>query len=182
LSARARLEISSEGLLDDHSAPAAGVLTSQRGGAELADDFSKEAGSGRQVVKVVALCPVVAVDLDKHSLETLIRCRIPELARQVIETPFELVPQLRPDLGRHEVAVLAADLLAEVVRAHFGTSDANDREIRRQQVVGCEVIERWYQLTFGEIARSSKNDHHARTDRQCGRLDFSSPLLHDVRP
>ena len=146
-----RLEIASKGLLDDDAPPSAVVLGRQSDVAHTMDTRCEELRRGGQVVEIVAPGAVLAVDLPKQRLQVL-KCRfVREVAVDVVQAPREPVPHIGIDRVGAELPDFLAAPVAELLVAHLGAGEPDERKLTRKQIVLGQVVERRNQLAFREI-------------------------------
>ncbi len=90
-----RLQIVSEGLLDDHPPPVAVLCSIKPGGGKFLHNRSKKTGRGRQVVKEVLMRRVFLIHLGQKVFELRVEFVVVEVSRQVVETARRTNPRDR---------------------------------------------------------------------------------------
>src|SRR5207245_303806 len=72
----------------------------------------------------------------------------------------EPLPQVWIDRSRGECLDLLGQLLAKALMGHRATGRADNRELARQEIVLCQVVQGGNELALGQIARRAENHHY----------------------
>src|SRR5271157_4891836 len=155
-----RVEILSERLLDDHSAPAAVLLLGQARPSELPNDLTKKLGRCRHIKKIVLTGPVLLVDRIQRLAQPRVGGRVTEVPAQIMQGFLELLPCLDAMvLGLKE----ASGFLPEIVQAQIIDGHTQNGKFLGQEVSFFQVIQGRNELAHGEVAGGPEDDHDARS-------------------
>ena len=167
------LEVVAERLLDDHARPALGRAAL----AHLDDDRLDRRGRHGQVVDAVGGRAELLVELVQALHDVLLAALVGEVGRHVADRLGELVPDVLAELVARVVLDRLLHLLPELLVAHLGARNADDAELRRQQVAERERVERREELALRQVAGGAEDRQRARLRR----APSAQPLLERVR-
>src|SRR6266567_541337 len=151
-----RIVVVAKRFLNNHSPPAAILLTGVPDLTQLLDDGRKEFGRSREIEEIVALSIVLLINLAEPSANRGVRCRIAKIAALIVEPLLKPVPGRRAAvLGRKE----RSDLAAKLFLAQWVNRNSQNREVFWKQRSLPQIEERWNELSLGEITRRAKEHH-----------------------
>src|SRR5260370_20561105 len=110
-----RFQVVTEGLFDNDPAPVLAGLLHQSRGRELLHDGPEIIGGGGQIIEVVLLGGVIAINLGQEILQLRIKLLVVEIALEIIKAAREALPQRGVNLLLTLLFVFLQDLSAEVL-------------------------------------------------------------------
>ena len=180
-----RRKIGAERLLDDDAAPSAVDLTHEARFAEMVRDRTERGRRGREIEQSVAVGAECAGGRVHCARQAGIGRGIVEITAQVRKPPQQIVDDLLIDRRGGELAQRVVHARAERVIRHLAAGDADDGKAVRQQPRDGEIIERWHQQTFGQVAGRAEDHEGARIGLTRRRLRGTHPRwrrnVHHVR-
>src|SRR6266508_683082 len=154
------VEVAAERLLDD-DAPPAGVLAIEPCRAEPAHDDLELLGRGREVEERVPRRAVVPRDALGRRRDRRVGAGLLEVSPDVVEAPHELRPERVLDRARRELAHRRGRVLAEARVVERSPGDADEGEVRWQEPVRAQVVERRQKLALREVPQRAEDDEGA---------------------
>ena len=158
-----RLEIASEGLLDDHTAKARSRILVESGGVQPFRQEKHRRGRHAEVDHAVARGAASAIGLVEgtpHGIEAVARI---EVVRHVAQTLGKRRPDVIVDRKTSESLDVVAHRVAERLVGHVGAARSDDGETRRQRALCSERVESRHELAPCQIATCAEDDDAARS-------------------
>ena len=152
-----RLEVVTEGLLDDQPDPPLGGAT--RG--DLVHDRADCARRDCEVVDAVATGPALVVELREDVAQFVLALVVCEVERDVVHSGGEVVPHLLVELVPRMLLHRLLHPLAEPVVALLGARRTDDPEVLGKQLTDRERVHRGHQLLRRQVARRPEDDEDA---------------------
>src|SRR5215510_11397925 len=154
-----RLEVVAKRFFKDNPAPAAGLLNSQIGGAELLHDVTKKYRTGCQIEEIVAVGVMFLINFGELLGKLDIGLLLVEFAGNVIQTIQQPVPQIRINFSGGKFHELFAQRFSELFNAEIVAGNSDDGKVRRKHVVGGQIVESRKQLARSQVTGGAE-DHH----------------------
>ncbi len=155
------LQVASERLLDDYTAPLVANLIGQTRMTQLLGNLREGLRRDGQIESVVTHGAASRVELVQSALEFEERVVVIELALHEADALGKLLPDI---LIKRRACVLrdsVVDDLREVLVGPVTSSKSDERETRWQQPAIGEVVHGWHQLLAREVTRNSEDDERA---------------------
>ena len=160
-----RVQIASEGLLDDHPAPPRRLALDEPRLPQSPHDLAEELRRSGEVEEDIAHGAMGLGRFVEDRLELGVGLGVAEFARLVVEGGADLGPQgLVHRLGGELVDVLRL-LLAKLLVALFLARHPHDGELTREKAGGLEVVQRGHELALGQVSRRAEDDEGAGRGR-----------------
>ena len=137
-----RFQVVTEGLFDNNPAPILAGLFHQSRGRQLLHDGPEIIGGSGQIIEVVLLSRVIAINLSQEILQLRIKILVVEITLEIIEAAREDLPQSGVNLFLAIFFDFLQDLLAEVFIRHWRTCHSYYREFLGKQVCLGKIVKR----------------------------------------